>query len=106
MLVYYGTSIFIVPTLSQFVLDQLQAKVDPGGFVFKALEHLVQSLLFFMILPLFWDRVDKSATMEAQKSSRELARQNSGLGFDEETEMAAAAVAASANAYKRRRKFF
>ena len=105
--VYYGCSIFLIPNLTQFVLTKLDHQLEPGGYAIKALEQFVQTIFFFFIATFLWDRVDKTATNEAVKSSREfMIRQNSGLNLDSETEATLAAVTASASEYQNKRESY
>ena len=109
LLVYYGCSIFLIPNLTQIVLEYLSPHhtLEPGGYAIKTLEQVIQTIFFFFISKFLWDHVDKSATNEAYKSSRELlTRQNSGLDLDSETEATIAAVTASATAYHNKNKHF
>ena len=82
--------------------------LEPGGYTMKTLEQVIQTIFFFVISKFLWEHVDKSATNEAFKSSRELlTRQTSGLDFfDSETEATIAAVTASATAYHSKNKRF
>jgi hypothetical protein len=101
MLVYYGASIFVVPKLSQYVVEHFES-VEPGGYAAKALEQAVSTLFFMMVIPLFWNQVDAGATKEARETSREIIRQHSFSGETRETALAAATVAATVAEYHRK----
>jgi hypothetical protein len=68
ILVNYATMIFFIPYLAQKIVDRWGIK--EGSYMETVCEQIVGLILFLLVIPLLWNRIDREANQTAGRNAQ------------------------------------